>query len=106
MGAAGIGAAEAFFRLPFLDPCGEHGKLLIQIGAAAMGAFSFCGAVGFFEKFTYTAAFAALIFKNRHFLTFSTNFNGQAPLFDTKLSIIANYTSGVNRAVCRSLALD
>jgi hypothetical protein len=67
MRAAGIGAAEAFFRLPFFDLCREHRKLLIQIGAAAMGAFSFCGTVGLFEKFTYPAAFAALIFKNRHY---------------------------------------
>jgi hypothetical protein len=75
MWAAIIAAPETFFRLPFLDLRREHRKLLFQLPAAAVSAFSLAFAAGTLQQFSYLAAIIAFIFVNRHrFLVSKVNF--------------------------------
>jgi hypothetical protein len=66
MWAAIVAAPKTLFRLPFLDLCGEHRKLLFQLPAAAVGALPLALAAGTFQQFGYLATVIAFIFVNRH----------------------------------------
>jgi len=66
MWAAIIAAPETLFRLTFFDLRREHRKLLFQLPAAAVGAFSLTLAAGTLQQFGYLAAVIAFIFVNRH----------------------------------------
>ncbi len=66
MWAAVIAAPETFFRLTFLDLRREHRKLLFQLPAAAVCAFSLALAAGTLQQFGHLAAVIAFIFVNRH----------------------------------------
>jgi hypothetical protein len=52
--------------LTFLDLRREHRKLLFQLAAAAVGAFSLALIAAAFKQFGYLAAVIAFIFVNRH----------------------------------------
>jgi hypothetical protein len=68
MWAAIIAAPETLFRLPFLNLRREHRKLLFQLPAAAVGAFSLALTAGTLQQFGYLAAVITFIFVNRHCL--------------------------------------
>ena len=74
MWAAIIAAPETFFRLTFFDLCREHRKLLFQLPAAAVCAFSLALTAGTLQQFGYLAAIIAFIFVNRHRFLVSVNF--------------------------------
>jgi hypothetical protein len=75
MWAAIIAAPETLLRLTFLYLRREHRKLLFQLPAAAMCAFSLAFAAGTLQQFGYLAAVIALIFVNRHRLPREISFN-------------------------------
>jgi hypothetical protein len=66
MWAAIVAAPETLFRLTFFDLRREYRKLLFQLPAAAVGAFSLAFAAGTFQQFGYLAAIIAFVFVNRH----------------------------------------
>jgi hypothetical protein len=61
-----ITATVASFRLPIRYSGRKRGKLLFQLIAAAIYALFICRLAGTFQKFTYPAAFTALIFIDWH----------------------------------------
>jgi hypothetical protein len=74
MWAAIIAAPETLFRLTFFDLRREHRKLLFQLPAAAVCAFSLAFITCVFQQFGNLAAVIAFIFVNRHRFLVSVNF--------------------------------
>jgi hypothetical protein len=76
-----VAAAVAFLRWPIRDSGRKRAELFFQLFAAAMHALFRFGITGsttlttgrYFEKFTYPAAFTALIFIDWHTDSHSIN---------------------------------
>ena len=66
MRAAVIAAPETLLRLTFLYLRREHGKLLLQLGASAVGALPFAFIARAFQQFGHFTALITFIFVNRH----------------------------------------
>jgi hypothetical protein len=67
MWAAVIAAPETFLRLAGFNLCGKNRHLLLQFGAAAVGALALAFIAGVFQQLGCLAAVIAFIFVYRHF---------------------------------------